>query len=196
MKQKLFFIGLLALMLLAGKGWGQPWTYNFGTSTGTYNTNNSASTTFLPSPEENGGTARVRRSNNQGGSFIMESSQTGKIGSGSRFRIEAPTGGSVNKFSIYDYTTPGKSFYTKFAMLLGGSDGGNVASGTWYFFQGDGATYSDNSSFSSAQVFTGLRFVFGASGAITLEYRAAAWTYIRKFTSFSKQCIYSGNIWK
>jgi hypothetical protein len=101
----------------------------------------------------------------------LENAGLSSLGSGSELRIEAPTGGSVTKFSIYDYTAA-KTFTTKFSVLFGNSTGGTTAtSGTFYFFQGDGASFSDNSGFTGAQVFTGLQFVFGASGAITLNNR-------------------------
>lgn len=86
-----------------------------------------------------------------------------------RLRLVAPTGASYNKVSLYDYSA-GKSFYTKFSILLGGSDGGNVSLGTIYFFQGDGSVFSDANGFSRGTTFTGLRFQFGASGAITTNY--------------------------
>jgi len=172
--------------------WGQPWTYNFGTGTpSSYSTNNSASIEFLPQPPTNGGNDRIRVSNNQGGSFNLENSGTGiqKLGSGLRLRIVAPTGGSVNKFSIYDYTA-GKSFYTRFTILFGGSDGNNVNSGTWYFFQGDGTTYSDNSGFSGSHVFTGLQFTFGTDGAITSNYRNGA-----SWSSLGSSIVLQGNVY-
>lgn len=105
----LLFFTLLFFGGFVGEVWGQPWTYNFGTETGTYNTNNSASTTFLPTPESNGGTARVKISNGQGGAFILSNPGVDIGGSGSQLQISAPTGTSVNKFSIYDYSA-GKSF--------------------------------------------------------------------------------------
>ena len=168
MKQKLLFISFYSfILLLTGKSWGQPWNYDFGIGTGSHTSG--FSTDFLPTPSS--GTARVRIGTGSG-SFNLENSGTGvqKLGSGSRLRGVAPTNTSVNKLSIYDYTA-GKSFYTKFSLLLGGSDGGNVSSGTWFFFQGDGASYSDNSGFSGAQVYTGLQFVFGSSGEIACNYR-------------------------
>lgn len=160
----------------AFNGFGQPWTYNFGTGTGVYNTSGGTSTTFLPQPTS--GNDFIRLSAN-GGSFNLENSGLASLGSDSEFRIVAPTGGSVNKFSIYDYSAS-KVFYTKFSVLFGNSTGANTAtSGTWFFFQGDGATYNDANGFNGAQVFSGLQFVYGAAGALTTSYRnAAAWTAI------------------
>ena len=100
------------------------------------------------------------------------------FGSDAELRIVAPTGGSVNKFSIYDYA--GSPLFTlRFNIRFGASDGSSTGatSGTWYLFAGDGANYSDNGGFAGAQAFTGLRFVFGAGGAITTNARVVnAWT--------------------
>ncbi len=166
---RLTFLTMLFIFAFIGLQ-AQPWSYDFGTATGTYSTNNSASTEFLPAPSENGGTARVRVSNNQGGSFNLEN-QDITFGSDTYLRVVASTGSSVNKFSIYDYTA-GKSFTIKFLLRLGASDGTNsgASAGEWYFFIGDGVRYSDNSGFATAQTFTGLKWTFGAEGAITFEY--------------------------
>lgn len=113
------------------------------------------------------------------------------IGTATELQGVAPTGTSVNKFSIYDYTEPLPSnlqtFHTRFNLYLTGG-----ASGTWSFWQGDGAMYSDNNAFSGAQVFTGIRWVFGASGAITTNIRVgAAWvTTGLPATPFAQDTLY------
>src|SRR4030095_4926058 len=147
------------------------WYYNFGTSTGVYNTPNTASTTFLPAPPI--GTARVRVSNAQGGSFNMEN-QSISFGSESYLRIVFATGTSVNKFSLYDYT-PAKTMTMRFTVRFGASDGSaSVSSGEASLFIGDGVSFSDNAGFSGGQVFAGLQFVFGSSGSITTSYRGGS----------------------
>lgn len=172
------FIMLLFYFLPSTYIFGQPWSYDFGTSTNSLSTSNTVSTTFLPEPQSGGGTDRVRVSNAQGGGFYLEN-QVIFFGSGSYLRIVAPTGTSVNKFSIYDYTA-GNSFTIRFRVRFGDVNGGSTAtSGTYYFFIGDGTSYSDNSTFAGAQVFTGIRWVFGNSGAITTSYRnIGAWSAI------------------
>jgi hypothetical protein len=50
MKYKLLLITLFA----CGLGWGQTWSYDFGTSTGTF-TSSTASPSFLPTPTTGGG---------------------------------------------------------------------------------------------------------------------------------------------
>ena len=155
----------------------QPWLYEFGTSVGTYNTNNTTSTTFLPQPMTNGGEDFIRMSLNGGGSFNLEN-QIISFGSLSYLRIIAPLLGSINKFSIYDYL-PGQTFTLRFNMRLGAEDGSAVGatSGDWYLFVGDGAQYSNGSGFSGNQTFFGLQWIFSNSGSIETNVRiGSAWT--------------------
>lgn len=139
------------------------WIYNFGTSTGTFSSN-AASTTFLPAPPAGGGEDRVRVGSG-GGSFTM--TNVSGFGSGSALVATAPTGTSVNKFSIYDWSDPGSAFSLSFDMRLTGG-----TNGAWFLFAGNGATFSDNSSFTGSQSFLGMRFGYGTSGAITTSNRA------------------------
>lgn len=188
MKKQLTMAAVLLVCVLSIHA--QPWTYDFGTGTGVHNSG--ASTTFLPTPSS--GTARVRVGTT-GGSFNLENPGLAGLGSASELRIVAPTTASVNKYSIYDYT-PAKVFYTKFDILLGNSSGGNTAtSGTFSFWQGDGAMYSDNNAFTGAQAFTGIRWVFGASGAITTSYRnVGAWSALGS-TPFYQGSVYTVEIY-
>ncbi|TVR12627.1 MAG: T9SS C-terminal target domain-containing protein [Balneolaceae bacterium] len=143
----------------------QTWTYDFGTGTGTHTSG--VSTTFLPSPQTNGGTARVRVGT-QGGQFELINTGSGYIsnlGTGSQLQITAPTAGSTNKFSIYGYAGS-ELFYTRFNTHFKAAD-----SGEWYFFQGSGATYSNNSFFNTDHVFTGIRWEMTTSSNITSQYR-------------------------
>ncbi len=177
MKKQLYTaIILAAVALTPGNVRAQPWHYNFGSSTGIFATpSGSDSTVFLPPAEPDGGKPRVRIGTT-GGSFNLED-QLIAFGSNSYFRGVAPTSTSVNKFSIYNYAA-GQAFTLRFRLRLGASDGSaSASSGTWSLFIGDGPNYSDNSSFSGSQVFTGLRWQFGTEGAITMQYRnAGAWS--------------------
>lgn len=146
-----------ALSLGTAVATAETFTYNFGTGTGTYTTNNSASTTFLPAPPTGGGTARVRVSNGQGGGYALVNPGDTTIGTATELVITAPTGGSANKFSIYDYTA-GKTGSLSFTIKFN-----NASSGTWVLAVGDGATYSDNATFANAQMFAGIQWVCGAS---------------------------------
>ena len=145
------------------------WTYNFDNATVPASHTSGESTTFLPTPSTNGGTARVRIGST-GGSFNLNNPGT-SLGSNYELNGIAPTSTSVNKFSIQNFTGA-KFLRTTFKLRL---DGG--ASGTWYFFQGSGTTYTGNAQFTGSHVFTGLRFVFGASGLITTSRReGSAWS--------------------
>lgn len=187
--KKLVFL-FIASLLLISMAWSQPWSYDFGTGTGSHTTN-SASTTFLPAPPS--GTARVRVGTGAG-SLNLENPGLAGLGSGSELRIVAPTGTSVNKFSVYDYTA-GKTFFTKFDILLGSSTGGSATPGTFYFFQGDGAIYSDNNALTGAQVFSGIQWVYGSSGAVTTTYRnGSVWSALGT-TPFAQGNVYTVEIY-
>lgn len=187
--KKLLFVFTLCI-LSTSMVWAQPWTYDFGTGTGDHTSG--VSTEFLPNPTS--GTARVRVGSG-GGSFNLENPGLSSLGSGSELRIVAPTSTSANKFSIYDYSA-GKTFFIKFDILLGNSTGGNTASsGEFYFFQGDGAQYNDNNAFANAQVFTGIQWKFGSSGAITTNYRNSKSWFALGTTPFSQGNIYTVEIY-
>ena len=143
---------------------------NFGTTTGAHTTG--TSTTFIPNPTTIG-TTYVRIGT--GGGAINKATTPNPLGtSGVHIRANAPTAGSVNKVSPVVNATAGKVVYAKYKIMFGDATGGSTAtSGTWYMFIGNGATYSDASSFSGTQSFAGLRFAFGAGGTITVSNRAA-----------------------
>ncbi|MEA3505939.1 MAG: fibronectin type III domain-containing protein, partial [Elusimicrobiota bacterium] len=169
-----YLAALLLLILLPAAALAAPWDYDFGTGTGEHTSGESES--FLPAPQEGGGTARVRAGSG-GGGFYLVNPGTAPVGDGSHLRVVASTSDSVNRFSIYEYS-PGKTFYTKFKMLLGDSAAGATASaGKFQFFQGAGDRYSSNYSFVSAQVFAGLQWEFSAGGIATTSYRTGSgWT--------------------
>lgn len=161
-KSKIRFTILCFFTFFSVSTFSQPWVYDFGTASSVFNTVNSSSTSFLPTPSS--GTARVRIGNN-GGSFNLNNPGLTDLGSGSELNAIAASSSSVNKMSIYDYTAY-KSFYTRFFIRF---DGGT--SGTWYFFQGNGNSFSDNNTFSNNEVFSGIKWIFGANGTISLNYR-------------------------
>lgn len=166
-----------AVLIMGGGLKAETYIYDFGTATGTYSTNNSASTTFLPAPPSGGGTARVRMSNNGGGSFVLANPGNPDLGAGSQLQITAPTGGSVNKFSIYDFAGATTAFSMQFTMSLSGN------SGTFYFFAGDGSSFSDNSGFSSANIFTGMRFTLSATGIEVARRTGTTWSAASMITT-------------
>lgn len=162
------FVSMAFLLTCGTSSYGATlWDYDFGTPTGVWNTN-AASTTFLPAPEAGGGTARVRVGSG-GGSFSLTNPGTGSFLVG-----VAPTSGSVNKFSIYDFADATPTISLSFDLTLSGG-----ASGTWSLFLGNGTTFSDSNAFTGTETFAGLRMQFGASGAITVNNRSGgSWANI------------------
>ncbi|MDZ4200448.1 MAG: hypothetical protein U1E27_14330 [Kiritimatiellia bacterium] len=176
-------LAITAAMMMAGNAGAALWTYDFGTGTGSYVTA-AASTTFLPTPSTDGGTARVRVGTGAGG-FFLENPGNASLGSGTELRITAATATSVNKFSIYDFSDAANVFSLGFtAELLNG------ANGNFQFFAGDGASFSDNSSFSGAHVFSGLEWAYGASDTLTTRYRSGANWVSLSGASFEQSKIY------
>lgn len=171
MKLKLFTIKIIVIIVLAGvEIISQPWGYNFGTGTGTFNTSDTESTSFLPAPQSNGGTARVRVGTEGGGFFLENPGST--LGTDSELRGTAPTSSSINKFSIYGWTG-GKDFYVKFDIRLDGA-----SDGLWLFFIGSGPSYSDNNQPSGSHAFTDIYWDFNSSNALV--------TYVRQDGSWGE----------
>ncbi|HMT12055.1 MAG TPA: T9SS type A sorting domain-containing protein, partial [Ignavibacteria bacterium] len=158
------------VLLFTSVSFSQPWHYDLGDSTRSFSTASTVSVTFMPIAPS--GTARIRIGST-GGSFNLQKSSPPEFGSDSYLRITAPTTSSVNKFSVYDYTA-GKLLTMKFKLRFGGTDGGSLttSNGTWSFFAGNGNCFADNSGFTNADCFLGIQFVFGNSGAITINTRS------------------------
>ncbi|NLJ06642.1 MAG: hypothetical protein GX437_03115 [Sphingobacteriales bacterium] len=191
MKRFMSLIYFLTLCLNVTQS--QPWSYDFGTgSSSSFTTSSGVSTTFLPQPSS--GEDRIRVSDGDGGGFYLYNQGLKNFGSNAELQIVASTSGSANKFSIYNYTA-GKSFYTRFLILLGDNSGGTTASsGEFYFFQGAGSTYSNNNTFFGNEVFTGIQWVFGSSGSITMKYRnGSGWSSLGS-TPFTQGNIYTVEI--
>ncbi|MFZ4708151.1 MAG: hypothetical protein ACOYMF_19260, partial [Bacteroidales bacterium] len=165
-----FFIALHAF--------AQPWKYNFGTIAATFSTANTANLNFLPAPVTGAGIDRVYIGSG-GGSFKLSNPGISQIGTGCELNIVASnSASSINKASVYDYTG-GTSFYTKFEVLLGSSTGTNsTGTGDIYFYQGNGACFSDNNDITGTQIFTGIKWSLAASGGtVNTQYlNGATWT--------------------
>ena len=181
--KKLFTLSVL-FTLISSLGFAQTTSQDFGTGTGLWNTSNSSSTAWLPNPLVSG-TTWGRISNGQGGDIQMSNPGLAVLGSGSEVRASASTGASVVKVSPMVGYTVGNQFYTKFDMVLGDVSGGNTATtGSWSFFQGTTTSgfYADANDYAASKVFTGLRWTFAASGALTFQYLATStWTTVSTF---------------
>lgn len=170
-KRLLLFATGLTLIALQTKA--QVWNYDFGTAEDSISSG--VSTSFLPGPESGSASARVRVGTG-GGKFVLKNYLG--FGSGSSLRIQAPTGGSANKFSIYNISNPTNTLGLKFTFSVGDEfnmSNTSLDNGTFYFSAGTGSSYSDNNAFNGSQTFTGFRITF-ASGSPNLEvYSGSGW---------------------
>ena len=152
-------------------------TIDFGTTA-----NNTAATTG------NTGFAGVRIGSGGGSFKILNPGQS--IGSGAELQGIAPTSGSVNSVGIdsASYGSGSTVFTIRFDVLFSGG-----SSGTWYFFAGNGSSFgpSQTVGFTGAQVFAGLRFIFGASDAMITSNRAGSSWSALSGTPFSQNIGYT-----
>ena len=155
MKNKLLFITLLACFT----GWGQ-------TPNGTLDFGNTTDGTSATTTNTGFGGVRI---GSAGGSFTIQN--PGKtIGSQGELRGIAPTTSSINSVGLTstEYGTATTTFTIAFDLHLSGG-----SSGIWNFFAGNGATFgsTQTTAFSGSQIFTGLKWTFGSSNAITTNNR-------------------------
>lgn len=166
------FIFLFLSILLFNMAEAQTSVQDFGVGTGSY-TSQTGSTAFLPNPTS--GTTWTRAGATAPNAPVNLQNTSNPLGtSGSYVRAVASASTSVCKFSPMVSYTASTEFYTSFKVLFGNSTGGNTGAtdGSWNFYQGNGTMYSDAGDFAGAQVFTGLRFSFTATGTVNLTYRA------------------------
>ena len=161
-----FFLSLL-FICIGSIGFSQPniWNYDFGTTTGSFTTNNSNSTTFLNGLSATpiaGGTYRVRTSNGQGGGFFVQDATV--PGTGHALDIQAATGASTNKFGVYSWNSPSPEFYLKAKVRTTSSNTGqlNISVGL-------PTVGNDNNGYTSHynNVLANFTIVYDASGVIT-----------------------------
>lgn len=189
------FYFLLVFFFIIECGWGQTSTQDFGSSTGSH-TSQTGSAAFIPNPTSGTTWARAgATAPNAPVNLVTASNPLGTTGA--YVRAVASSSTSVCKFSPWVGYTSSTEFYTSFKVLFGDASAGNTAtSGIWSFYQGAGTMYSDASDFSGAQVFTGLRFTYGASGAISLTYRGGGSFVTTGLTNtnFSSATVYTVEI--
>ncbi len=160
-------------------GWGQTpnGVIDFGNPT-----NGTTATTA------NTGFGGVRIGTGGGGFTLQNPGQS--IGTGGELKGVAPTGGSINSVAITsgEYGTSAPTFTIAFDLHLSGG-----TSGTWYFFAGNGTNFNTTQSntFTGSQVFTGIRWSFGASNTITTNNRNAGnWVSDGLASAFSQNTAY------
>ena len=169
---------LTVMFLIAGKvGWGQPWTYDFGTGTGSYAVASGSSTTFFTGTPATGGTYRVRcaSSGNFGTGFVLANPGT-SLGSETELQINAAKTTSTSKFTVYGYDSPSSVSYLKANIRTTGT-----GADQFYIALGNSAIggFSDNSSWSTNASLPILQITY-ASGSISAVNRrnAGSWTAI------------------
>jgi hypothetical protein len=175
--KKVYFLLMLVMGGVSGV-WGQTpnGTLDFGTVA-----NGTTATTA------NTGFGGVRVGTGGGGFTLQNPGQS--IGADAELKGIAPTGGSINSVGITstEYGTATTTFTVSFELHLSGG-----SSGTWYFFAGNGATFAatQSATFTGAQIFTGIQWVFGASNAITANNRAAGAWAAMSGTPFAQNTSY------
>jgi Peptidase family C25/Fibronectin type III domain len=186
------FSSLILLAVLSASASAQTSTQNFGAGTGSQ-TSQTGSTVFIPNPTS--GTTWARAGATAPNAPIVLATASNPLATtGAYVRGVAAFNTSVSKFSPMVAYTGGTEFYTSFKVLFGDSAASNTATtGSWNFYQGAGVMYADANDFSGAQVFTGLRFTYGAAGALNLTYRggAAFITTGLTTTAFNQATVYT-----
>jgi hypothetical protein len=153
----------LAIILSVFISNAQPWTYNFGSATASANNTNAGSgnTAFFSGTPSGGGTYRVRVGT-QAGSISLNNPGT-SLGSDSELQLNAATGASTNKFSIYSWSSLTSVAYMKTKIRSTSSANGALA-----ITMGTTPTGSSNNGYSSDYAGTLASVIINyASGAIT-----------------------------
>ncbi len=173
---RLLLLAFCSVFAGAHASQGATWSYDFGTTTGTWTTGTSIS--FLPSPPS--GTSYVRIGTG-GGNVALVNPGSASLGTGSEFMLTAPTATSVNKFSVFDYA--GANFYSlSFSTIISGN------SGIFSFLTGNGATFSNATTFSGSESAAFLRVGLGAS-SISGTYRSGGTYTALSWLSLSKDSV-------
>jgi hypothetical protein len=172
------FVGLM-FVIHTSYGWGQPWIYDFGTGTGSYNTASGVSTSFFTSTPVNGGTYRIRcaTAGNQGSGFILANPGT-SLGTGTELQINASITASTNKFTVYGWTSPTPVAYLKFGLRTTSASNGSLA-----IHLGDGGAstiFQDNNGYTSYNNSISTLLITYNAGAIASVQRrtSGAWNNI------------------
>jgi len=125
-----FFMPALAFLLVTQVSSAQPWTYDFGTGTGSNAAAGTGSTTFFSTNTAatpvNGGTYRIRTGSTPGTGFVLSNPGT-SLGAGTELQIAASTSTSTSKFTIYGWTSPSTVAYVKYNLRTTSSANGNLA---------------------------------------------------------------------
>ena len=144
---------------------------NFGTSTAVISSGSSSS--IIPNPTNSGNT--YARIGSQGGNIKLFNYSPNELGTNGGFaRIQAPTGGSVNKITPILNMIGSAIFYSRFKIKLGTNiiNNTNTNFGTFTILIGNGTSYSDGNSLNTNHTFTGLEFKYRNFLQAGLYYRS------------------------
>ncbi|MGV3546405.1 MAG: T9SS type A sorting domain-containing protein [Pedobacter sp.] len=166
---KKLLLSLLFISGFAASGFGQnTWYYDFGTGTSATYSTNAISTSFLPAPQTNGGTAMARVSNTGGVIKLTNPGDINAVGTGAS--IVAPENAAVSKISIYDFANASSTASLKFRFKFNANDA------VWYIFTGNGDSFSNANAFASAEVSTGLQITVSGGTASTENRISGGWS--------------------
>lgn len=161
---------------------------NFGTSAGAISSG--TSTSFIPNPTSSGST--YVRIGTGGGDIKLYNYSPNELGTnGSYARLQAPTNGSVNKITPVLNINGTSTFYSRFKIKFGANVYNNITAnfGTFYMFIGNGAGFSDATSFAGVQIFAGLQFKYRNFSTAGLYFRnGSSWSQ----TGLTDTLIYQG----
>ena len=170
--------GILSDELLVGETAFQ----DFGVGSGS-NTTQTGSTILIPAPTGSGvgsATTYARGGATAPNAPVLIENTTNPLGStGSFLRAVASTSTSVTKVSPYVAFTGSAEYYTSFKAMFGTSTGAPTAtSGSWTYFHGTGAGFSDNTQIANAQVFGAIRFTYASGGTAALAYMNGSGAFV------------------
>lgn len=182
---------ILAVFLFGvGSVVAQPWNYDFGTGTGSLTAPGSSTsssfanpndTLFPAEPPSGGGTYNGFVSSSGGGGLYCLNPGLSDFGSGTEFRMEAPTttgNGGINKYAVNTYSSATRIAYLRHNVRFGNSSGGSATSGNFYFVWGtpnSANSFNDNNlpnieNGNDGEVFVGMKVAFNANGTLTCNY--------------------------
>jgi hypothetical protein len=184
---KTIYTALLAIVcsIFALNVSAQPWSYDFGTGTGVANNANSGSgnTAFFTSTPSGGGTYRVRIGTG-GGNVTLANPGTSLGLGGSEAQLNATTGASTNKFTVFGWTSPTTASYASFKMRNTSSGNGVLS-----FHLGGGATVPFNDA-------TGYTSYNNSLACFRINYATAAITSVERRISGSWVAVTGSGIAK
>jgi len=155
---------LSSILFIMSESKAQIYSYDFGTIADSLTSGTATSPTFLSTPSD--GSSVYTRVGTGGGKLVVKN--FANFGTGSSLRLQAPTSGSVNKFAIYGMPNASTTLALKLTFSLGdsiNSPASLLSSGTFYFFAGNGATYSNGNAFSGTETFSGVKLTLGGAEA-------------------------------